>query len=640
MLTFFLLTSSRRSVLLQKFGLCLRIQRPVVCFSLCLLTTVGLRAQTVFINELTYDSRQLFNNSLQEIVPNLVEIAGPAGTNVTSWSLVFYGSDPDAGNSRTNLGRVYGSMPIFGLIQNQQNGYGTLGYALAPSTLQTAPGSGIALVNSSGKVVQLISYGGPLTAMNGPAAGMVAQVIPRVHGPTNGILSLQLRGTGVQYTDFTWSELSTYTPGRINAGFPTNPQVFSVPTSVTLSVNPSTVTEGTTGFVVATVTASVPVAGNQSVRLRGSGNNITSDDFSIRNETVTILSGATSGSTVVTIKDDALVEGTDTLRLTIDSPSAAIVLGATTSQNVIILDNDVAPGRFTLTQPAYNCSTGVITFNTSGGDGSPITYFAPGIQRSAETDRSGTVDVGLRNDPKILTIRATQSGTTVSYSFDFAAYCADVTPPSTTTALSNVGSYEGHVDYADCRMTGGWVWNRTYPDRPITVEIVEGTAVVGIVTAENYRSDLQQAGKGNGKHGFDWTIPDFLRDGQPHRLTVRVLDVGYELISSDRTIRCINGAPRLAAPEPTSDEPISPLTVTVLGNPVVGDVVKFEIRGAGGQSVQSSLIDTQGHTLSEATINQPGAVEQQTLPLSQPAGLYLLRVTSQHQSKTVKVLKQ
>jgi len=86
-------------------------------------------------------------------------------------------------------------------------------------------------------------------------------------------------------------------------------------------------------------------------------------------------------------------------------------------------------GSLSLTQPTYNCQTGAITFNTSGGDGSPITFSAPGIIRSSLTSNTGTVEQELRNDPKPITITAMQNGQMASYVFDFGAYCANPQPP-------------------------------------------------------------------------------------------------------------------------------------------------------------------------------------------------------------------
>lgn len=85
-----------------------------------------------------------------------------------------------------------------------------------------------------------------------------------------------------------------------------------------------------------------------------------------------------------------------------------------------------AGGALTLLEPTYDCATGAITFHTSGGDGTPITYLAIGVQRADATSNTGTVEPGLRADPKPLVITATQSGVTTSYTYDFAAYCAGV----------------------------------------------------------------------------------------------------------------------------------------------------------------------------------------------------------------------
>ncbi|UHG91601.1 hypothetical protein [Spirosoma oryzicola] len=93
---------------------------------------------------------------------------------------------------------------------------------------------------------------------------------------------------------------------------------------------------------------------------------------------------------------------------------------------ITVIDPSVNPptgGDLKLTQPTYDCATGAITFNTSGGDGSPITYSAPGITRSSASNNTGVVEQGLRNDPKPITIQATQSGYTTSYTFDLKAYC-------------------------------------------------------------------------------------------------------------------------------------------------------------------------------------------------------------------------
>ena len=90
-----------------------------------------------------------------------------------------------------------------------------------------------------------------------------------------------------------------------------------------------------------------------------------------------------------------------------------------------------------MTAPTYNCQTGAITFNTTGGDGSTITYIAPGVTRASATDNFGTVEAGLRSDPKFIAITAIQNGISVTYNFDLKAACSS-TPPTPPTPLPPV----------------------------------------------------------------------------------------------------------------------------------------------------------------------------------------------------------
>ncbi|OIN56146.1 hypothetical protein BLX24_26045 [Arsenicibacter rosenii] len=82
-----------------------------------------------------------------------------------------------------------------------------------------------------------------------------------------------------------------------------------------------------------------------------------------------------------------------------------------------------------LLQPDYNCQTGVIKFNTAGGNGSTITYSAIGITVPT-TDCFDQMDTevaqDVRNDkPNVepFIIRAQQNGVIAQYAFDARGYC-------------------------------------------------------------------------------------------------------------------------------------------------------------------------------------------------------------------------
>ncbi|MCX6273617.1 MAG: hypothetical protein NTV09_00215 [Bacteroidetes bacterium] len=128
--------------------------------------------------------------------------------------------------------------------------------------------------------------------------------------------------TGVYYKGITFAPVASGTP------------------TVNISLSTNTGSEAATTAVTVTVTASSPVTGNQTVALAVSGTGITAGDYNLSNTTITIPGGATTGSVTFTIVDDAAIEGNETATLTISSPSSGILLGAITSQNLLITDND------------------------------------------------------------------------------------------------------------------------------------------------------------------------------------------------------------------------------------------------------------------------------------------------------------
>lgn len=83
------------------------------------------------------------------------------------------------------------------------------------------------------------------------------------------------------------------------------------------------------------------------------------------------------------------------------------------------------------------------------------------------------------------------------------------------------------------------------------------------------------------------------------------------------------------------------LSVTVVGNPVTGESVQVEVRGATGQPLRLLLTDVQGKPVSVQEVERAEAVEHRTLPVaSQSAGLLLLRVSTPTETRVVKLLKR
>lgn len=110
-------------------------------------------------------------------------------------------------------------------------------------------------------------------------------------------------------------------------------------------------------------------------------------------------------------------------------------------------------------EPVYNCQTGAITLRTSGGDGTPITFTAPGVRRSSPTSTTGVVEAELRSDPKPIPITAEQSGIKVMYEFNFVAYCTNErarlgsTEPGTGLRITTLGNPIA-TDWIDVEVRG------------------------------------------------------------------------------------------------------------------------------------------------------------------------------------------
>lgn len=98
--------------------------------------------------------------------------------------------------------------------------------------------------------------------------------------------------------------------------------------------------------------------------------------------------------------------------------------------------------------------------------------------------------------------------------------------------------YDGYHDVADCDTISGWVWDGSQPDTPIKVDIYDGDVPFATLTANVFRQDLLDAGKGDGRHGFYCTVPFWLKDGKPHCIRVKVAGTDVELIGTGKTINC------------------------------------------------------------------------------------------------------
>ena len=154
-----------------------------------------------WINEFHYD-----NDSTD--TGEFVEIAGPAGTDLTGWSVVGYNG---------NGGGSYKTVSLAGALPDQQAGFGTLAFAF--SAMQNGSPDGLALVDGTGSVIEFLSYEGGFSATDGPANGLASSDVGVSEPSTSPVgWSLQLTGTGSASADFTWAAPAAQTDGLPNTG--------------------------------------------------------------------------------------------------------------------------------------------------------------------------------------------------------------------------------------------------------------------------------------------------------------------------------------------------------------------------------------------------------------------------------------
>ncbi len=182
---------------------------------------------------------------------------------------------------------------------------------------------------------------------------------------------------------------------------------------VNLTVSTSTATEAAATVVTVTANTSSAVSGDQTVTLAVSGTGISAGDYTLSNNTITIPDGATSGSVTFTVVDDAIFEGTETAVLTISTPSAGIILGSGTIQNVVIADNDLPDNP-----PSIAMSVSTSNFIDDGVTTPPVSPFKASGVISDPTDPVSIYGLDFTvNDAETpaanLTVTATSSNTAV-----------------------------------------------------------------------------------------------------------------------------------------------------------------------------------------------------------------------------------
>src|SRR6185503_1048801 len=100
-------------------------------------------------------------------VGEAIEVEGPAGTDLTGWSIVLYNGDPV---NRT----AYNTQTLTGSIPALCDGRGVIVVNYPTNGIQNGSPDGFALVDAGGQVVEFLSYEGTFVALGGPADGLTS----------------------------------------------------------------------------------------------------------------------------------------------------------------------------------------------------------------------------------------------------------------------------------------------------------------------------------------------------------------------------------------------------------------------------------------------------------------------------------
>jgi len=339
---------------------------------------------SVFINEIHYDNSGADTGEF-------VEIAGPAGTDLTGWSIVPYNG---------NGGVTYSPTGTFiGPLAPQQNGFGTASVSIL-GLMNGAP-DGIALVNN-GTVVQFLSYEGSFLATNGPASGLTSTdigVLETGSAAEPAGLSLQLQGTGATYQSFSWTGPIDDSPGEVNTG-----QTFVAPTNQAITATcPADFATGEGVAATAEVTASDPdgtvtsfsIAVDPAAASITIGGVVTEGEGTPASATITVadttLPGVYTATVTATNSDTPTAQSaTCDVVITVEPDNATIVM---TCGGPLSTPEGTAATRQATASDADGTVVSIVIDSIAPSDPGTITV-GPTTAESGSTPASATVTIG------------------------------------------------------------------------------------------------------------------------------------------------------------------------------------------------------------------------------------------------------
>ncbi|HEX9965409.1 MAG TPA: Calx-beta domain-containing protein [Allosphingosinicella sp.] len=438
----------------------------------------------VWINEFHYDNASADSGEAIEVVVS-------AGEDVSGYSIVRYnGSTPGAAVPYTSPA-ASNSVNLASITPTIVNGVRYYVITFPVDGLQNGSNDGFALVNN-GVVVQLLSYEGVFTAAAAPGGGVAAGMTSTDVGVTENNTttpvgtSLQLTGSGDEYSDFTWATSAANTFGAANNG-----QTIATAAALpTLNISDVTQAEGTTpGTTDFTFSVTLTAAaGPGGVTFDIATADGTAQDDNPATEDADYVARALTGQAIpaggvgpytftVTVNNDNIREGNETFFVNVTNITGATA-GDTQGTGTLTDDDTPVLSIADVTQSEGNAGTTVFTFTVSLNQPAPF----GGVTFDIATADNSATDADNDYEPRTLTTQTISEGQT-SYTFDVTVNGDTAVEPD-EMFLVNVSNVV-NATVGDGQATGTIV-NNDQPPTPVAsvadAAIAEGNSGVRYLT--------------------------------------------------------------------------------------------------------------------------------------------------------------
>ena len=289
--------------------------------------------------------------------------------------------------------------------------------------------------------------------------GLVPVMITIMAGDTEGSTML----TATEDTDVEGMEavtlnamIGTMSVGMVEVTIEDN----DMPTTYTLAPATGMVDEG--GEAVITATASQAVMEDTMVSLTATGGTASADDYSV--DAITIMTGETSGSTMLIANDDYDVEGMETL--TLQGSIGAMIIGSVMFE---IADNDME-----ITVELSSEDMNIVEGDMDAANGTKAAAMLTATASSAvQVDttvvimRDGTSSAGMDDftaDPITIT-----AGETVGTTMVMAV---EDNMPDSGAGMPEMLVLYGSVDGMNTNMVSFYIWDMAVPALPLIAQLL------------------------------------------------------------------------------------------------------------------------------------------------------------------------